>query len=307
MASFIQYIIPKSQTPDTLITATEEMSVQDALDLMIEHDFSQLPVVDKESKKPKGLITSDSILRTVSYFKTTLDKIKVSHAAFKVKAFCLNVEPSVLLNELKDTGAVPIVDETGKLMAIVTDYDTSEYYRQLAEDWVLAKKIETTLKGFIKSAYRNDEGNIDNEALQKAIEDITPSGNDLKNRFKQALGSYLNSAQLHPQPDTHTQLIDKAFTQHLLQKREVKAFDKLSLHEYILLFKEPWDNKYKAAFNDLEWKAIHKLLDEVRQTRNKIAHFQEVSSNQHKHLKFCNDLFDRHSSPSRGSSSLNDP
>jgi len=294
MASFIQYIIPKSQTPDTLITATEEMSVQDALDLMIEHDFSQLPVVDKESKKPKGLITSDSILRTVSYFKTTLDKIKVSHAAFKVKAFCLNVEPSVLLNELKDTGAVPIVDETGKLMAIVTDYDTSEYYRQLAEDWVLAKKIETTLKGFIKSAYRNDEGNIDNEALQKAIEGILSK--DLEKRFEQALRSYLDSAQL-PLP-TDEQLINKAFMQHLHQKSQGKAFDDLSLREYIRLFKEPWDNKYKAAFNDLEWKAICKLLDEVCQTRNAIAHFREVSSKQGKQLTFCNDLFDRHSSPS---------
>jgi len=159
--------------------------------------------------------------------------------------------------------------------------------------WTAEGAVNSTNTQLVRS--RNGEGNIDNEALQKAIEDITPSGNDLKNRFKQALGGYLNSAQLHPQPDTHTQLIDKAFTQHLLQKREVKAFDKLSLHEYILLFKEPWDNKYKAAFNDLEWKAIHKLLDEVRQTRNKIAHFQEVSSNQHKHLKFCNDLFDRHS------------
>jgi len=35
----IQHLIPESQTPETLITADEEMSVQQALEQMIKHDW----------------------------------------------------------------------------------------------------------------------------------------------------------------------------------------------------------------------------------------------------------------------------
>jgi CBS domain-containing protein len=304
MAFNVRHLIPESQTPEALVVTTEEMSIQDALDRMIEHDFSQLPVVDKEFKL-KGLITSDSILRTVSYFKTTLDKIKVSHATLSAKACRQEDDLSELLNGLKDASAIPIVDKVGKLIAIVTNYDTAEYYRQRAEDIMLAEDIETTLKDFIESAHKDNEGNINNDTLQKAIEDITSSGNDLKKKFKQALCSYLNSAQLPPQPDT--QLIEKVFTRHLLQRAEVKAFEDLTLFEYTQLFKNLWDDKYKDAFKALEWKAIQNLLDEVRATRNAIAHFREVSSNQRKHLKFCADLFERHRPLSEEAPLLNEP
>ncbi|MCX5964985.1 MAG: CBS domain-containing protein [Cyanobacteria bacterium] len=119
----VQSLMPESQT---LVTAKEEMTIQDALKLMIEHDFSQLPVVD-DNFKLRGLVTSDSILRTVSYFKSTLDKIKVSHSINVVKTCREDDEPSELLNGLKDSIAIPVVDKSGKLIAIVTNYDTTEY------------------------------------------------------------------------------------------------------------------------------------------------------------------------------------
>jgi CBS domain-containing protein len=142
MASIVKNLMPESQT---LVAAREEMTIQDALELMVEHDFSQLPVIDDDFKL-KGLITSDSILRTVSYFKSTLDKIKVSHAIDIVKTCREDDELSELLNGLKDASAIPVVDKSGKLIAIVTNYDTAEYYRQRAEDMMLAEEIETSLR-----------------------------------------------------------------------------------------------------------------------------------------------------------------
>ena len=171
MASIVQHLIPESQTPESLVTATEEMSIQDALEQMIEYDFSQLPVVDKEFKL-KGLITSDSILRAVSYFKSTLDKIKVSHATFNAKTCRPDDDLSELLNGLRDASAISIVDKAGKLIAIVTSYDTAEYYRQRAEDIMLAEDIETTLRDYIETAYRSTEGDVENDALGKAIGNI---------------------------------------------------------------------------------------------------------------------------------------
>ena len=291
MASIVQHLIPESQTPESLVTATEEMSIQDALEQMIEYDFSQLPVVDKEFKL-KGLITSDSILRAVSYFKSTLDKIKVSHATFNAKTCRPDDDLSELLNGLRDASAISIVDKAGKLIAIVTSYDTAEYYRQRAEDIMLAEDIETTLRDYIETAYRNTEGDVENDALGKAIGNITPSDKDFKNKYKQALCSYLGrSGQIPPSPDQ--KLIDDTFMQHLHEPIKVKSSEDLTLSEYIQLFKNLWD-KYKAAFNHLEWESIDNLLGEIRQTRNAIAHFREVTSNQRKQLRFCASLLDRH-------------
>jgi hypothetical protein len=108
------------------------------------------------------------------------------------------------------------------------------------------------------------------------------------------LCSYLGRAgQTPPQPNQ--QLIDDVFTQYLHQPIEIQPIEKLTLFDYIQLFKNLW-NQYQEAFNDLEWDAIEKVLSEVRHTRNAIAHFREVTPNQRKHLKFCSNLLDRHRS-----------
>ena len=69
-----------------LITVVENESVQCALSLMIEYDFSQLPVTDS-GQKVKGMVTSDSILQAVNHLKTIPEKINVSHATTKVKLY----------------------------------------------------------------------------------------------------------------------------------------------------------------------------------------------------------------------------
>jgi hypothetical protein len=160
------------------------------------------------------------------------------------------------------------------------------------------------MRDYIEFAYKDAQGDPDPAALQSAIEDITPSGKDLKNKFKQALCKYLSRAgQIPPQPNQ--QFIDDMFMQYLHEPIAIQPIEKLTLSDYIQLFKNVWD-KYQAAFNGLEWDAIHKVLDEVRQTRNAIAHFREVSPNQRKQLKFCSSLLDRHRFILEEEASLND-
>ena len=82
MPSIIQNLIPEKQN---LVTVAENDSAQKALLLMIEHDFSQLPVIASDQTL-KGMITSDSILRAVSNLKVIPERLKVSHAITKNNA-----------------------------------------------------------------------------------------------------------------------------------------------------------------------------------------------------------------------------
>ncbi len=79
MSSTVQQLIDSGQK---LVTVQREDPTYKALQLMIENDYSQLPVVDHEGKavEEKGkayMITSDSILRALNHL-TLLSMIPIS-------------------------------------------------------------------------------------------------------------------------------------------------------------------------------------------------------------------------------------
>ena len=76
----VQQLIEGHQVP---VKVAPDEKAPRALELMIENDFSQLPVVD-ENDKPLGIVTSDSILRALNNFGIALTELQVSHAIVKV-------------------------------------------------------------------------------------------------------------------------------------------------------------------------------------------------------------------------------
>ena len=77
---------------------------------MTEHEYSQLPIVDGENRY-LGMVTSDSILRALKTFDVAPKNLLVRDAKTKVAAFGEDRELFELLDELRDSYAVPIVDE----------------------------------------------------------------------------------------------------------------------------------------------------------------------------------------------------
>lgn len=280
-----QQLIPESQNPNTLSTVAESTSVQDALSIMIKHDFSQLPVVDEDFKL-KGLITSDSILRASSYLKCEIAKITVSHAMLNTKGCRDDEDIATVLKILSESNSVPIVDKDRKLVGILTSYDTTEYYRQRAEDIMLAEVIEMTIREYIESVYTDDE-------LKTEVDGVGYS-NDGKNKFKKALCHYLNTAN-SPSPKLDQTICDSVYIAHMEVKNSTRKFEDLTLHEYIQMLGKAWKEN-NHIFHSLEWKFMDNLLQDIRKIRNKIAHFREVTLSERKQLEFCIHLLDRYRS-----------
>jgi CBS domain-containing protein len=162
----------------------------EALSRMIEHDFSQLPIVD-DAGKPNGMITPDSILRALNNFGVGLDQLLVGHARVKADIFRDDSDLFELLDRLRDTYAVLIVDGTGCLTGIVTNFDTAEYFRRRAEDMMLVEDVESLLKDYIQAAYKKSEDEIDEARLAEAVQRITYSGTEQRETFERALIHYL--------------------------------------------------------------------------------------------------------------------
>ncbi len=300
MSSTVQQLIEGRPKP---VTVQLEDNVQRALELMIEHDYSQLPVVDDKGRvaesreKKANLITSDSILRAIKNFHISLhtENLLVADAMEQTSTFSTEDDPFDLFKELRDNQAVIVEDDEERLViGIVTSFDATSFFRKRAEDIILVEEIESTIKDYITLSFRGNIGEAGQTQLQAAIDAIMPSHNKLKEPFKQAVQYYQSIIGIEAQLDESAAL--EAFTKYL-HKDKSPSFDDLSLSHFIDLFtnKARWDG-YKSTFR-FERDTVYHLLDDIRKIRNKLMHFRdEVSPQERQQLRSCKDWLMRHRS-----------
>src|SRR5260370_19344386 len=173
------------------ITVSRDESVQTALRLMIEGDYSQLPVIDREGKA-EGMITGDSIVRAINNFGLMIKEMRVFHAMIQVVRYRPEDDVFGLLDDLKNVYAVAVVDNDDRVIGIITSYDTTEYFRRRGEDMMLVEDIETMLKEYILAAFQNPSGELDNAALDIAVNESTRANSNLPRPFHRPLHQYLH-------------------------------------------------------------------------------------------------------------------
>jgi len=265
---------------------------QAALAVMIEHDYSQMPVIDAD-ERPVGMVSSDSIVRALHYFDITLPALRVSHALMKMARHHLEDDLFELLDVLRDTYAVLIVDSGNKLVGIVTSYDATEYFRRRSEDIMLVEDVEMMVREYILAAFTDPNGDLKQDELDAFVAETLSENNDLRGRFAKALGAYL-TGESGTRPKLDQNLLNTAW-QHIATKSKKRDFADLTLANYVTLLtrKDRWQF-YQSTFG-LESGALFKVLDEVRKIRNGLAHFRgEISAQQRDMLRFCSDWLARH-------------
>lgn len=276
------------QGNDDLVTITPDATVQCALDLMIAHDYSQLPVVDSDMR-PLGLITGDSILRAISNLGATIDALHVTDALIKAHVYRDDDDLFELLNGLRDDYAVLIADDERRLCGIVTSYDTTAYFRRRAQDMMLVEDIEMVLKELIQAIFSDGHGNVDQEQLGAAIADVADAASELRKQFGKALNHYLSLADKGNGTPSQ-EWVDLVFTTHLGRKGPSKSLNDLTFGEYTELLLHKSKMEYVKTTFQLDPKAIRTMLNAVRETRNALAHFRgDISPKQRDQLHFCID------------------
>ncbi|MEG2172102.1 MAG: CBS and ACT domain-containing protein [Desulfovibrionaceae bacterium] len=117
-----------------VITVTPETSMLKASKLMKEHDIRRLPVIDSENHVVG--IVSDRDIKDASPSKaTTLDMHELYYllSELKIKSIMTphpttvsptdTVETVAMLMEERGFGGIPVVDDDGKLVGIISDHD----------------------------------------------------------------------------------------------------------------------------------------------------------------------------------------
>jgi len=235
----------------TVIVIQKTDTVTTALDLMIEHDFSQLPVVD-ENGRLQGMITYESIMRAARSFNATLDQLFVCDVIVDAPIHYREDDLFDLLDELKPTNAVVIIEPEGYVVGVVTSYDASRFLRNRTEDLMHVEDIEFIIKELIKRTY----------AVQKHASNATESDDTaMKPSAPRGKRSGAGNA---------------------------KAFEELNLGDYInlLMSRDIW--RFCAPILNVDKEPLYELLVWIRQTRNDLAHFRcEISPRSRQELKYC--------------------
>ncbi|MDO9087300.1 MAG: DUF4268 domain-containing protein [Anaerolineaceae bacterium] len=236
------------ENQSNVVCVKKDDLVSKAYQLMIENDFSQLPVLDDDNH-PIGMITHESILKGIKNLNSTMDEIHVRDVITKPPTTYEDDDLFDVLDLLKSTNAVLIEKIENRMPGIVTSYDAMEYFRNRTENLMIVEDIETNIKMLIRHAYSLEENQPDNENIKSVIRQISSSE---KNNNK------------------------------------VNSFDELTLYEYIhILFHDnTW--KVVGSILDFDKKNLRKMFEGVRSTRNDLAHFRTIiTSDQISELKFC--------------------
>ena len=248
------------------VTVRLSSPFSEALDKMLDNDFSQLPVID-EQNKPIGFVTYQSITRTLLYREKPTEELSVSDVydeINKAQIFHGDDALSDMLDRLRDMNAILIVDANEKLMGIVTTYDSTEYFRARSEDLLNVQDIESTIKDLLRFMFQQEEDEPDNERLTRAIDKVTRSNPVSKREYAKALQNYV---ELIDSGKIDQIAMEQSFELLRGEETETKPFSELTFGDYIaLLLDKAQQRQFERLFNHPQ-DQIRKLLENVRDTR----------------------------------------
>lgn len=157
-------------TPDEPVTVDLDDSIQDALTLMLEHDFDQLPVVSDDGVE--GTVTYKSVAKYVK----SMDDPRVEETTVKI---ALNTNPKFVerdhdIFELFDTLAEDdyvLIGDQDDLDGILTRYDILYFLEHQVEPFLQIGEIEESLRYLFRTSFDDLDQAIDETFADRAEHD----------------------------------------------------------------------------------------------------------------------------------------
>ncbi len=138
------------------LCVSRDTRLSDALALMIEHDYSQLPVVNSAGHLT-GIVSESSIVGTYYHCAGAPQFLDLPVHHCQTSAVTISLESDIFdaLDLLQRVYAVVVV-EGHEPIGILTNYDTAHFFRDISEDLIIVEDIETTLRQHIETAFPSE-------------------------------------------------------------------------------------------------------------------------------------------------------
>jgi CBS domain-containing protein len=275
MAFTLEDLLPADQQ---LRTVQPHEPVGRAINIMCQHDYGQLPVTGANREFHGQVITFESILRAIQSFRTDAETLLVRDAAQRVRSYPSDADLLATLDDIHRDNFVLIVDES-RLIGIVTTADIAIFFREYAEDLMQIEGIESRVKDAIRALYAGDDGGLDS-----AIATVTDRAADIRKRFPGAIKAYLVKVNITAPPAGSDRDALVEAEKRLGLPEPTKKFEDLTFDEFINVLLRHGRAPRLSQSKDVS--EIRKLLQQVRDARNKLAHFRgDLTSEERRMIK----------------------
>lgn len=251
-----------------------------AINIMHQHGYDQLPVTGADGKFQGQVITFESILRAIQSFRTKVEALLVRDAAHRVRIYSPDADLLATLDDIHRDNFALIVDES-RLIGIVTTADVAVFFREYAQDLMLIEGIESRVKDAIRALYATN-----NDGLDSAIATITDRAAEIRKRIPTVIKAYLEKANIVlPPGNINIEALAEA-EKKLGLPGSGKKFDDLTFDEFTsVLLRHPRAPRLSRSEDVSE---LRGLLQQVRDARNKLAHFRgELSLDERRTIQYA--------------------
>ncbi len=135
----------------------QDQRLSTALDLMLKHDYSQLPVVDRQGRL-KGIVSEKTIIRSYYHQKAAVSllDLAVDHCMDTARRMDPEAEVFDALDQFRDVPAIVVV-KNDKPYRIFTLSDATLFFRELSEGLMWVQDIEVTLRQYTDVLFDDDK------------------------------------------------------------------------------------------------------------------------------------------------------
>lgn len=217
--------------PEPVIAYPDE-PVTVAMERMLEHDYSQLPVVIKgEPDRLIGLISTTSIARATLHLRAPPTSLRVHHASDgRPTTAKVSDELWDTLDDVREGQPVIVLRADGSIEGLLTAHDFTAYLRRLAEDSVLVADIEAAVKQLILRQFQGAD-----EKLKSAVDkQVRGQHSSLVASVRRVVGACLSSAGVDAKT-LSAPAYKAAFDEHVVGKVDGE-FDKLTFAQFNGIF-----------------------------------------------------------------------
>jgi hypothetical protein len=187
----MQYPIKKIiEGRDSLLGIGERQTVREAMELMMENNFSQLPIINAGGKLI-GIISEQSINQTCLHLgqKVGVFDLTVSHCCETVPTLNPDADLIQALDLIQNSAAIIVVEED-KPVATLTRYDLIQFFRDNSEGMIIIEDIEVTLRQLIDSNLPTQKDR--STAIENAFGYRQRKGRPLPEYLRLSFGEYVD-------------------------------------------------------------------------------------------------------------------
>jgi CBS domain-containing protein len=202
-------VLPAANKPPQCIGP--DCEVLEAITLMLQHDFSQLPVTTTE-RDVKGIISWRSLGSRLALGRPCKKVRECMETPSEIRSDASLFEA---IQQIVENECVLVRDATRKLTGIVTTADLSLQFAQLGEPFLLLGQIENNVRNLIANKFTKAE--------LAAVRDPADSGREIEDVSDLTFGEYVRLLQNPKQWTTLAIQIDrKTFTDELRKVGEIR-------------------------------------------------------------------------------------